>query len=201
MNDSRSTRNVAVLVFDEVEVLDFAGPFEVFTITGLRDGPAPFQVYTVAEKLDPVHARNHLTVIPRFSFGEAPPPDILVVPGGYGTRPLLERDAVLDWIRTTADRAELVLSVCTGSLLLAKAGLLEGLGATTHFSAFEELEELAPGTRVERGKRFVDNGKVITSAGVSAGIDMSFHVVGRLLGDETAREAARYMEYDGKWDD
>jgi transcriptional regulator GlxA family with amidase domain len=196
MKDSAKPRNVAVFVFDEVEVLDFAGPFEVFSITGHPRGEHPFHVYAVAEKPGPVSARNHLSVSPRFSFDDCPPPDILVIPGGYGTRPLLESGPVLDWIRTCAESAELVLSVCSGALLLARAGLLDGLGATTHQSALGELAEISPTTTIEAGRRFVDNGKVIASAGVAAGIDMSFHVVRRLLGEEVAVEAAEYMEYD-----
>jgi len=195
MQDSSITRNVAIFLFDEVEVLDFAGPFEVFSNAGATSGAKPFNVYTVSEKPGPVAARNQLSVNPRFSFGDCPPSDILVIPGGYGTRPLLKNGPVLDWIRTSADRAELVLSVCSGSLLLAKAGLLDGLAATTHHGAIDELRELAPETRIETEKRFVDNGKVVVSAGVAAGIDMSFHIVERLCGQKTARETADYIEY------
>lgn len=196
MNDSANPRNVAIFIFDEVEVLDFAGPFEVFSVAGHPRGLHAFNVYTVGEKPGVVNARNQLSVTPRFSFGDCPPPAILVIPGGYGTRPLLENKPVLDWIETCAGEAELVLSVCSGSLLLAKLGLLDGLGATSHQSALDELRALSPSTRIESGLRFVDNGKVVTSAGVAAGIDMSFHVVRRLCGDEIALETARYMEYD-----
>ena len=196
MNDSGATRNVAVFVFDDVEVLDFAGPFEVFSVTGHTRDLQPFDVYTVGEKPGEVQARNHLSVTPRFSFGDCPPPDILVIPGGYGTRPLLENKRVLDWIQTCAEDAELVLSVCSGALLLAKLGMLDALGATTHESALDELRALSPTTRVETGERFVDNGKVVTSAGVAAGIDMSFHIVERLMGEKIALETARYIEYD-----
>ena len=189
-------RNVAILIFDEVEVLDFAGPFEVFAVTGRDQAPMPFHVYTVAETAGPILARNQFSVNPRFTLVDAPTPDVLLVPGGWGTRAQMNNPVVIDWIRTTAARAELVLSVCTGALLLAQAGLLNGLSATTHHAAIELLRSVAPRTNVLVGQRFVDNGKVVLSAGVSAGIDMSLHVVVRLLGRTEAEETARYIEYD-----
>src|ERR1041385_6098060 len=192
-------RNVAILIFDDVEVLDFCGPFEVFSVTGRAKSQSPFQVFTVAEKSGPVLARNQLSVNPRYTFADYPSPDILLVPGGWGTRQQMNNSAVIDWIKAAAARAELVLSVCTGALLLAKAGLLEGLTATTHYAALELLRQTAPNTTVISDERFVDNGKIILSAGIAAGIDMSLHVVARLLGKEEALETARYMEYD--WQD
>ena len=189
-------RKVAILIFDEVEVLDFCGPFEVFAVTGGRGQDKPFDVFTVAEKAAPITARNGLSVNPKFSFADCPQADILVIPGGYGTRPLLHNQTVLDWIKGQATNAELVMSVCTGSLLLAKAGLLENLSATTHFNAMDELRKVAPHTQVCPGQRIVDNGRVLTSAGISAGIDLSFHIVARLLGRDVAQETARWMEYD-----
>ena len=189
-------RNVAVLIFNEVEVLDFAGPFEVFSVTGKRDDTDPFEVYTVAEKAGPVLARNGLSVNPRYVLDECPVPDVLVVPGGFGTRREKHNRALIDWISRNARRARPVFSVCTGALLLAEAGLLDGLSVTTHHGAFGELRDAAPGAIVEESERFVDNGNVVTSAGISAGIDASLHIVARLLGAEQARETARYMEYD-----
>jgi transcriptional regulator GlxA family with amidase domain len=190
-------RKVAILLFDEVEVLDFAGPFEIFSVTGRRsDGEPPFEVFTVAEKADPIRARNGLIVTPHHTIEDGPAPDLFVIPGGYGSRAALRNPAILDWVRRQHDRAELTLSVCTGSLVLAAAGLLDGLRSTTHYGAYDLLAELAPRTTVVRGVRFVDNGKVVMSAGVQAGMDMSLHVVARLLGEEAARETARYIEYD-----
>ena len=191
-------RNVAILVFDEVEVLDFCGPFEVFSVTGRRDDLNPFNVYTVAERSGPIIARNNLSVNPRYTISECPQPDILVVPGGYGTRKEMHNTALIDWIKGCSEKAELVLSVCTGALLLAKAGLLEGLAATTHHRALELLKEVAPNTTIEGSKRFVDNGRIILSAGISAGIDMSLYVVAKLFGEEQALETNQYMEYDWK---
>jgi transcriptional regulator GlxA family with amidase domain len=190
------TRLVAVLLFDDVEVLDFAGPFEVFGVTGKRDNATPFEVATVAERAGEINARNGLTVTPRYSFADCPPPDVLVVPGGYGTRREMHNERVIAWIRAQAPTAEVIFSVCTGALLLAQAGLLDGIEVTTHHGALDLLASTAPDTIVRSDRRFIDNGSVITSAGVAAGIDASLHVVARLLGEPQARETAEYMEYD-----
>jgi len=188
-------------MFDDVEVLDFAGPFEVFSVTSeLSKGERPFAVSTVAEHPGAVNARNGLSVNPDCTISDCPPPDILIVPGGQGTRKLIDNSAVINWIKDGARTAELVLSVCTGSLLLAKAGLLEGLEATTHHQVLDLLKELAPNTTIIENQRFVDNGKIITSGGIAAGIDMSLHVVGKLLGTEQAEQTAEHMEYKiGNW--
>ena len=193
-------RNLAILIFDEVEVLDFCGPFEVFSVTAQTTEPTPFAVYTVAEKAGPVLARNQLSVNPRYTIADCPQPDILLVPGGFGTRKEMHNEVLIEWITGCARQAELMLSVCTGALLLAKAGLLEGLTATTHHSAIDLLKRTAPNTTVVDDQRFVDNGRVILSAGVSAGIDMSFHVVEKLLGSEAALRTAKQMEYPWKPD-
>jgi transcriptional regulator GlxA family with amidase domain len=190
----------AIVLFDEVEVLDFAGPFEVFSVTGRRRKLEPFDVYTVAERLAPVSARNGLSLNPRHAFADCPPPDILVIPGGYGTRREMKNPMMLEWLARTAPGCELILSVCTGALVLGAAGLLDGREATTHFLAFDELRAVAPHATVREGQRIVDNGNLVLSAGVSAGIDMSLHVVARLLGVEVARETAHYMEYEGRWE-
>lgn len=189
-------RKVAILIFDEVEVLDFCGPFEVFAVTGARSEAKPFDVFTVAENSTPVTARNGLSVNPNFSFADCPQANILVIPGGYGTRALLNNQIVLGWINEQAVNAELIMSVCTGSLLLGKAGLLDGLSATTHFNAMDELRKAAPNSQVCPDQRIVDNGRVLTSAGISAGIDLSFYIVARLLGREVAEQTAHWMEYN-----
>jgi len=187
--------NTAILIFDDVEVLDFAGPFEVFSVTNELNDYALLNVYTVAMDTAPVTARNGLSINPHYSIDTAPPPQILIIPGGQGTRPLLQNAATLAWIERSAESAERVLSVCTGALLLATIGLLDGLKVTTHAGAFDLLAELAPLALIDRSARFVDNGTVVTSAGISAGIDMSLHVVGQLFGTEMADKTASYMEY------
>ncbi len=191
-------RQVSILIFDDAEVLDVAGPYEVFSVAGRRHGLEPFRVSLVAERAEKVSLRNSFVVEPHFTLSQAPAPDIVIIPGGYGTRRELDNPALLEWIRGQAGRAELVLSVCTGSLLLGKAGLLDGLEVTTHHLAFPLLREVAPKALIRDRERFLDNGKVIVSAGVSAGIDMSLHVVERLCGTEVAEETAAYMEYH--WD-
>lgn len=190
------TRNVAIFIFDEVEVLDFCGPFEVFSVTGKREGLNPFNVYTVAQERRPILARNELSINPRYTFADCPPPDILLIPGGFGTRREMNNSVVRDWVKRHSQSAEHLLSVCTGALILAKAELLNGLIATTHHGAIALLTELAPNAKIEPEKRFIDNGKIIISAGISAGIDMSLYVVAKLLGKEQAWETAQYMEYD-----
>ncbi|MEM7357087.1 MAG: DJ-1/PfpI family protein [Acidobacteriota bacterium] len=197
-------RNVGILIFPNVEVLDFAGPYEVFSRVVTADVPppaqpsedddhVPFRVFTVAQTTEPVLAIGGLRVIPEYSFTDAPPIDVLVVPGGYGTRPLLEDPAMLDWVHNAAEGAETVTSVCTGALLYAKLGLLAGRRATTHWGALDLLAGLDPTIQVDRESRWVDDG-IVTSAGVAAGIDMALYVVESLCGAETAERTARYIE-------
>ena len=198
-------RQLAIFLFDDVEVLDFAGPFEVFSVAGYKNlSPLPFEVFTVAEKSQ-ITARGGLVVRPTYTFENCPPTDIFLIPGGggykpdgtaFGSRKEMYNPVVLDWIKKRAKTAELVLSVCTGALILAQAGLLENLKATTHWGAVESLKKITPTTEVIENIRYIDNGKIILSAGVSAGIDMSYYVIERLLGKEIALQSARYAEYD-----
>jgi transcriptional regulator GlxA family with amidase domain len=194
--------NVGIMIFEEVEVLDFAGPFEVFSRTRLEAGPmsrrtddsAPFRVSTVAATPDEVRATGDLRITPHYAFGNAPPIDLLVVPGGIGTRALLDDPQVIDWIVKTAATARHVTSVCTGSLLLAKANLLHNRSATTHWSAFDLLAEMDSTITVRRDRRVVDDG-IVSSGGVSAGIDMAFYMVEQICGRQVADETAHYIEY------
>ncbi|HQR08429.1 MAG TPA: DJ-1/PfpI family protein [Gemmatales bacterium] len=188
-------RHLALFVFDDVEVLDFAGPFEVFSVTQWQSEIKPFKVSLVAEKPGPVLARNGLSINPHFGLYNHLPADIILVPGGLGTRREMLNPVVLDWLRKQAQTAELVLSVCTGSLVLGAAGLLDGLAATTHYLRFDLLRQTAPRCQVHEHQRVVDTGKIVTSGGIAVGLDMSFHVVARLLGKDVAVETAKYMEY------
>ena len=195
MSATSPRKLVVILIFDEVEVLDFAGPFEVFGVTdGLHHHQA-FQLALVAESPGTVRANNGLKIVPDFTLENCPQPDVLIVPGGFGTRALLNKPSLLEWLRIKSRKAEIVMSVCTGSLVLAKAGLLEGLRITTHHGSLERLAELAPRSTVDGSRRFHDNGHILTSAGISAGIDCSLHVIARLLGNEAATTTARQMEY------
>lgn len=193
-------KTVGILLFDEVEVLDAFGPFEVFSVAQTSDpgdtGRNLFTVVTIGESGEPVRTRGGLIVTPHHSFENHPPLDILVVPGGYGTRAQVTNPAALDWLRAQARHAELRTSVCTGAFLLAEIGLLDGHAATTHWGSIDRLREGYTGIDVRENVRFVDEGSIITSAGISAGIDMALHVVARLHGMDAAHATARYMEYD-----
>ena len=185
-------RNVAIFIHEGVELLDFSGPGEVFAAAGRRRA---FNVYTVALTAEPIVSQGFLTIKPQFTIFDCPPPDIVVVPGGDTRIPLAE-PKVIDWIKRVSERAEIMMSVCTGAFLLARASLLDGREATTHWGSIEQLKQVASNTTVLENRRFVDSGKVITSAGVSAGIDGALHVVDRLLGRQAALNTARYMEYN-----
>jgi transcriptional regulator GlxA family with amidase domain len=189
-------RHVAILIFDDVEVLDFTGPFEVFAVTDELRAHQECHVFTVSELRTTIRARNGLKIVPDFTLETCPSANVLVIPGGQGTRALLNRALLLEWVRKQARSAEVVMSVCTGALVLAKAGLLDGLRATTHHQCVDLLRELAPTANVTSTERFTDNGKICTSGGISAGIDLSLHVVARLLGQDAANTTARYMEYE-----
>ncbi|GAA1764466.1 DJ-1/PfpI family protein [Nocardioides hankookensis] len=191
-----SQRTVAILAFDDMEVLDYAGPYEVFNVAGELGEGAPFSVFSVGLTGGAAVGRGGFTVQPTYSLDDAPPADLLVVPGGAGTRPLLEDERLLAWLRDRAGEVELLLSVCTGALLLGAAGLLEHQSATTHHDAFDELAALSPTTTVVRGQRFVRSSeRVVTSAGVSAGVDASLYVVQLLTDAETRDRAVTEMEW------
>jgi len=190
-------RNVAILVFDDVELLDFAGPYEVFNVAGEVADPPPFYVYAVGISDRPALARGRFTVTPRYSAWDAPQADILVIPGGYGTRPLLKHERLIAWIREQADKVEWLLSVCTGALLLARAGLLDDRPATTHHTAFDRLAALSPSTRIEGDKRFVQaSDRIFTSGGITAGIDLALYMVERLAGAGVHKLVVEEMEYN-----
>ena len=189
--------DVAILLFPEVEVLDFAGPFEVFAVASriTRDGAHPaFRVRTVAADR-PVPARHGLAVTPHACFSDRQAVDVLIVPGGIVDQPLADA-ATLDWVGAAARQAVLTASVCTGAFILAKLGLLDGQAATTHWEDVPELRRDYPAIRVLEDVPFVDEGAIVTSAGISAGIGMSLHLVGRILGQDAARRTARQMQYD-----
>ena len=188
-------RSVGILVFPEVEVLDFCGPFEVFA-SASQDGERLFSVSVVGETTDVVSCRGGLLVKPNTSLADAPQFDLIVVPGGFGTRTEIDNSVVIDWIRTQDAETEITTSVCTGALLLAKAGLLDGLPVTTHWDAFDELLGYFPHLQTDITRRVIDTGHIVTSAGVSAGIDMALAMVERLHGRAIAEETARGMEYD-----
>jgi transcriptional regulator GlxA family with amidase domain len=186
---------VSILLFPDVEVLDFAGPFEVFSVAARIHEGAPFEVSTIAARKESVRARHGLMVIPSHDFDDAPQADILIVPGGVMTEPLAN-EATLAWVKQQAASAPLTASVCTGAFVLAKLGLLDGRRVTTHWEDIADLRSDYPHLDVAANTPFVDTGAIVTSAGISAGIEMSLHLVGRVLGIDAARATARQMEYE-----
>jgi len=195
------TRTVGIYLFDDVEVLDFAGPLEVFSTasrmkTRLQpQTPTPFEVITISETARAIYARGGLVVVPQFDISNHPMIEVLIIPGGIVTAEL-ERASLIDWIARTADSSSITASVCTGSFLLGKAGLLHGKSATTHWEDIPEMVSMFPEIDVQSNKRWVDTGPIVTSAGISAGIDMSLHLVARLESEDLAIRTARQMEYD-----
>ena len=181
-------------------MLDFCGPFEVFSVTRLdeerrREEPSPFEVVLIAESTDTVVATGGLKVQPDFTIDDAPRLDVLVVPGGWGTRAAIHDERLLRFIRARADEVETLTSVCTGAMLLGHAGLLDGRRATTHWRSLGWMRESFPSVIVEDQLHVVEDGNILTSAGISAGIDMALRVVSRYHGDAVGRATARHMEY------
>ena len=193
-------KRVGIVLFDDVEVLDFCGPFEVFCAVRLneekrRAEPSPFEVALVAEKSAPVTAYGGMRVIPDHAFRTCPTLDVLVVPGGWGTRRELNNPVMLEWLRQRAAEVETLTSVCTGSMLLGFAGLLDGRRATTHWKSLDWMRDSFPSVTVEYDQHVVEDGRVLTSAGISAGIDMALKAVARYCGEPVARATAKHMEY------
>lgn len=187
---------IAVYLFEGVEELDWVGPWEVLASWAHWFPKDQVSVYTVARTEGPVCCAKGMRVLPDHAVEDAPSPDVLLVPGGQGTRPQIGDEDVKSWLRGAASSGVLMTSVCTGSLLLADAGLLDDRPATTHWASLEALGEMGKGIDVRTEGRFVDAGEVVTAAGVSAGIDMALHLVARLASEETARQVRRYIEYD-----
>ncbi len=193
-------KRVGILIFPDVEVLDFCGPFEVFSVTRLnedarREEASPFEVLLVAETADTVIATGGLKVIPDVTLDKCPPLDLLVVPGGWGTRAEAKNRRLLEWIAERGRQVETLTSVCTGSMLLGQAGLLDGRRATTHWRSLDRMRESFPAVTVEEKLHVVEDGHIVTSAGISAGIDMALRVVIRYFGEVVGRATARNMEY------
>ena len=190
-----TARSFGIAVFEGVEELDWAGPWEVLAAWAQYFPADGAGVFTVTPRPGPVTCAKGARIIPDHTWDDHPPIDVLVYPGGQGTRPQLGDEVVRSWVRGVAATAEMVTSVCTGALVLADAGLLDDRPATTHWSALEHLAQLGRAIEVRDGERFVDDGDIVTAAGVSAGIDMALHLVGRFAGTERAREVQKIIEY------
>ncbi|CAG1010686.1 cyclohexyl-isocyanide hydratase [Anaerolineae bacterium] len=188
-------KQIGILIFDDVEVLDFCGPYEVFNVAGEVTDPPPFKVFTIGLSEAPILTRGKMQVLPHFTLDNCPHLDYLLVPGGVGTRRLLENEPLLDWVQERAKEVSRLLSVCTGALILGRAGLLRGQPATTHHTTFDLLSKLSPTTEVIKDKRFVTSGRITTSGGVSAGIDMAFQIVREVAGEMTLKKVQAEMEW------
>ena len=206
-----TTRTVGIFVFDDVEVLDFSGPFEVFTVADRLQPVAPFKPVLISEKPGSIKARGDFVVQPHFDFSNCPPLDMVLIPGGggkradgtfFGTRMEQHNLVLRAWLLRVAQPAQRVMSVCSGALIMAQAGLFDGQSATTHRGAYGELRTIGQiqdrNFSVVEDVKHVDIGKIVSSGGISAGIDMALTVVGQTLGMHVAQETADYMEYDWK---
>jgi len=189
------SRNTAILIFNDAEVLDFAGPYEVFNAANIVSGENLFNVFTIADTKNQISARNGLKLIPDYSLSDCPLPDILIIPGGSGRRNEMNNQILLNWIKEKIDTLEQLLTVCTGSFIIGKTGLLDGLESATHHYHYDEFEKSFPKVKLIRNIKFVDNGKIITAAGVSSGINMSLYVIGKLFGEELKQKTAGHIEF------
>ncbi len=196
MKKKSMKKNVGILIFDDAEVLDFAGPFEVFSVASQINDFELFNVFTVAKTPAAITAVNGLSVNPTYSFANHPALDILIIAGGQGTRKLLDDATTLMWVKQIHQQSELTISICSGARLLAILGMLKGKPFCTHHGVYEHILEIAPDAKPQKEKRFVQTGeKVYTSGGISAGIDLSFHIMEKLAGKKVMNDTAEYMEY------
>lgn len=186
---------VAIFIFPDVETLDFCGPLEVFSAANISHEADFFEVFTFAETTAPVRSINGLNVIPDYDIHTVPQPDILIIPGGNGTRQLIENEEVMGILGKLYEGTEYTFSVCSGARIPAVLGWLNGKTFTTHHLVFDDVQKLAPKAVAEPNNRFTDNGKILTSAGVAAGIDLSFYLLEKIKGKAIATATARYMEY------
>ncbi|WP_028974181.1 DJ-1/PfpI family protein [Spirochaeta cellobiosiphila] len=189
---------VGIFLFNEVEVLDFAGPFEVFSVTeNEQTGDKLFKVITISQDGQSIKGRNGLTVVPDYSFTSMPSVDILIIPGGYGAEEIeINNQVTLDWIRTWKPKVRTLASVCTGAFLLAEAGIITNHQVTTHWMDIPRLRKRYPLLDVKENIKFIDLGDTLTSGGISAGIELSFYIISCYFDRQTAQNTAKRMEYD-----
>lgn len=189
-------RNVGVLLFDRVEVLEFSGPYEVFSLANRLSDTELFKLQTVSYTGEPLRADGGLQLVPDYAMHDCPHLDVIIVPGGDGSKEVMQVEEALNWVVHRAAQAEKVMSVCSGALILAQGGLLDDLESTTHHRRWKMLEQLAPKTAVIREARYVDNGRILTTAGVASGIDGALEILYELHGQETSEAVARFMEHN-----
>jgi transcriptional regulator GlxA family with amidase domain len=191
-------KTIGILLFDDVELLDFAGPYEVFSVANELNDFGLFNVFTISGTGQAIRSVHGMKVLPDYSISNCPGIDILLIPGGNGTRKVIGNALLMDWILATSKESEITFSVCSGARVLAKLGLLDNMEIATHHLVIDDVLSLASGARINTEKRFVDNGKIMTSAGISAGIDLALHIVEKLHGPLVKAETMAYMEYDGQ---
>ncbi|WP_340201792.1 DJ-1/PfpI family protein [Ascidiimonas sp. W6] len=187
--------NVAIFIFEEAEVLDFAGPFEVFAVASELYDHTLFNVFTLAKTKDPIRAVNGLSVNPDHTFETAPEIHILIVAGGNGTNALIKDKALMDKVKKVHASTKYTASICSGSRVLAVIGVLEGMPYCTHHQVYDDMATLVPSGSPQKSMRYTGSGKIYTSGGISAGIDLSFHLVEKIYGKEVVQQTANYMEY------
>jgi len=187
---------IGIMLFEGMEELDFAGPWEVLSAWSRLHPEAGIEVVAVADELGPILCAKGLRMLPDKTWAEAGPLDVLVLPGGRGSDRQLEEPALLQRLQELSEAGTLMTSVCSGALVFAQAGLLANRPATTHWSDLDRLRTISPTSDVRPEARFLDSGSIVTAAGVSAGIDMALHLVARLDSIEVAREVRRYIQYD-----
>lgn len=188
--------NTAIFIFENVEVLDFTGPFEIFNSANRILEYESFKVFTVAESEKKINARNGLQVTPDFSILNCPKPDILIIPGGEGRKIQMNNNVILQWIRKNLAESQYLFSICTGAFILGNTGLLNGQKATTHHLSYDEFEKTFPQVSLIKNLPYVDNGKIITSAGISTGMKASLYLLDKISGENLGKRTAEYMEYD-----
>lgn len=193
-------KKIGIIIFNDIEVLDFCGPFEVFSVARLNEElryqeQSPFEALLIAQTPQTITTTGGMKVLPHVTFNSCPSLDVLVVPGGLGTRNEMKNEAMLSFVKTQAQQVEILASVCTGALILGNAGILDGLRATTHWRSLDLMQQLFPHVKVDKLSHVVEDGNILTSAGISAGIDMALMVVARYFGEPVARATARHMEY------
>lgn len=188
--------NVGIYIFNNIELLDFTGPYEVFSVSSSLNQNNLFHVFTVTEDGNTIKSVNGLKVLPDYSFMDHPPIDVLIIPGGNGSKTEMQKETVLQWISDNYISAKLTMSVCSGARLLGKLGLLDGVECITHHEVIPDLIEIAPNAIIKPGNRFLGKDKLYTSAGISAGIDLSLHIVKLLCGTSVEAATRVYMEYE-----
>ena len=192
-------KHVGIFLFDKMELLDFAGPYEVFSVASELHDYQLFKVFAVSQGGQEITTVNGLRVAADYSFNNHPPIDLLIIPGGIGTRYEIDKEPVLTWLKHQYAASQITMSVCSGTRLLAKLDLLDNLEIITHHSVISDVQRMAPRAIMKEGARFTDNGKILTAAGISAGIDLSLYLVEKLYGKPAADKTVVYMEY-GDWE-